>query len=356
MPSPIHQHPLAYLLGLEGVALLRAFAGEHGREFTEARIAEIRRLLDRADEIGPGVDVAPISVRDGYDGWSATYDVEGNSCFPMRDDLLAPLLDRLPTGRVLDAACGSGAVTRQLLDRGHDVVGVDGSPGMLGLARRAVPEATLLEGDLAALPLPDGDVDHVTCTLALSHVSDLRPFFAEAARVMRPGGHLITLDVRGYYARSPLFPLVQQTPDGRVGYMPGGSHETSDYLRAALPHGFVVRACEELFAPPYVPCPDPEPTPLPPPARRTSGSWCPGSRKRRPPPTPGGRRSSPGTSSCGPTSDYTPIRSPSTSTSSSGLRSGQKHTSPATPCASRSGVSYPHTASCSARSPTRTDQ
>ncbi|GGM37926.1 class I SAM-dependent methyltransferase [Promicromonospora citrea] len=203
-------------------------------------------------------------MRDGYDGWSATYDVEGNSCFPMRDDLLAPLLDPLPTGRVLDAACGSGAVTRQLLDRGHDVVGVDGSPGMLGLARRAVPEATLLEGDLAALPLPDGDVDHVTCTLALSHVSDLRPFFAEAARVIRPGGHLITLDVRGYYARSPLFPLVQQTPDGRVGYMPGGSHETSDYLRAALPHGFVVRACEELFAPPYVPCPDPEPTPLPP--------------------------------------------------------------------------------------------
>ncbi|GAA0470162.1 hypothetical protein Ade02nite_33240 [Paractinoplanes deccanensis] len=36
----IYQHPLAYLLGLEGVALLRAFAGEHGREFTHARFAE----------------------------------------------------------------------------------------------------------------------------------------------------------------------------------------------------------------------------------------------------------------------------------------------------------------------------
>ncbi|MCP2267227.1 class I SAM-dependent methyltransferase [Promicromonospora thailandica] len=263
-PAPIHQDPLAYLLGLEGVALLRAFAGEHGQAFTQARLAEVRSLLDRADEIGPGVDVDPISVRDGYDGWSATYDAEGNSCFPLRDELLTPLLDRLLTGRVLDAACGSGAVTRQLVDRGHDVVGVDGSPGMLGLARRAVPEATLLEGDLAALPLPDADVDHVTCTLALSHVTDLRPFFAEAARVMRPGGHLITLDVRGYYPRSPLFPLVKRTPDGRVGYMPGGSHETSDYLRAALPHGFVVRACEEFFASPYAPRPDAEPAPLTP--------------------------------------------------------------------------------------------
>lgn len=38
----IYQHPLAYLLGLEGVALLRTFAGDFDREFGEARIAEIR--------------------------------------------------------------------------------------------------------------------------------------------------------------------------------------------------------------------------------------------------------------------------------------------------------------------------
>ncbi|MDQ2789573.1 MAG: SAM-dependent methyltransferase, partial [Actinomycetota bacterium] len=44
----LHQHPLAYLLGLEGVALMRAFAGEYDRAFTEARFADIRRLLDLA--------------------------------------------------------------------------------------------------------------------------------------------------------------------------------------------------------------------------------------------------------------------------------------------------------------------
>jgi hypothetical protein len=42
----IYQDPLAYLLGLEGVALLDAWAGDHDREFTEARLAEIGRLLD----------------------------------------------------------------------------------------------------------------------------------------------------------------------------------------------------------------------------------------------------------------------------------------------------------------------
>ncbi len=95
----IHQHPLAYLLGLEGVALMRAFAGEHDRAFTEARIAEVRELLGRAADFGPGIDVPPLAVADGYDGWATTYDVEDNGCFPMRDDVLIPMLDGLTPGR-----------------------------------------------------------------------------------------------------------------------------------------------------------------------------------------------------------------------------------------------------------------
>lgn len=198
----IHQNPLAYLLGLEGIALMRAFAGEYDRAFTDARIAEVRELLDRTADLGPGVDVAPLPVVDGYDGWAMTYDGEDNGCFPMRDDLLAPMLDRLPVGRVLDAACGTGAVVQQLVARGNDVIGVDVSPAMLARARTAVPKARLVIGDLRHLPLPDADVDHVVCSLALTHVRELDLFFAETARVMRPGGHLILLDTRGHFTGS----------------------------------------------------------------------------------------------------------------------------------------------------------
>jgi hypothetical protein len=42
----IYQYPLAYLLGLEGIALLDVWAGDHDRAFTDARLAEIRKLLD----------------------------------------------------------------------------------------------------------------------------------------------------------------------------------------------------------------------------------------------------------------------------------------------------------------------
>jgi SAM-dependent methyltransferase len=260
----IYQHPLAYLLGLEGVALMRAFAGEYDRAFTLARIGEVRELLDRAADFGPGIDVAPLPVSDGYDGWAKTYDGEDNGCFPMRDTLLTPMLDRLSRGRTLDAACGTGAVARQLVARGHDVIGVDISDAMLARARRAVPQAHFLVGDLAALPLPDHNVDHVVCSLALTHVGDLRPFFAEAARVMRPGGHLLVLDARGHFTGSNRYPLIKQAPDGRVGHVAGYSHGLGDYLRAALPHGYVVRACEEGYRDDLTVDPDESPEPLTP--------------------------------------------------------------------------------------------
>jgi hypothetical protein len=62
------------------------------------RIGEVRELLARAEDFGPGVDVRPMPVADGYDGWARTYDGEDNGCFPMRDDVLAPMLDRLSRG------------------------------------------------------------------------------------------------------------------------------------------------------------------------------------------------------------------------------------------------------------------
>ena len=69
----IYQHPLGYLLGLQGLALLRAFNGEHGRDFTLARFAEIRALLDDLDQAGEPAESRPLTTAEGYDIWSACY-------------------------------------------------------------------------------------------------------------------------------------------------------------------------------------------------------------------------------------------------------------------------------------------
>ncbi len=55
----IYQDPLAYLLGLQGTALLDGWAGDHDQAFTEARLAEIRQLLDDARLRDRGVLALP---------------------------------------------------------------------------------------------------------------------------------------------------------------------------------------------------------------------------------------------------------------------------------------------------------
>jgi SAM-dependent methyltransferase len=203
----IYQHPLAYLLGLQGVALLRAYNGEYDREFTEARIAEIRAMLDCASEFGDGAMVRPITAAEGYDVWAEYYDGP-NDLIDLEEPIIRPIIDRLPIGPALDAACGTGRHAAYLAAKGHSVIGVDGSANMLAVAKAKVPGADFCQGDLRALPVGNQEVDLVTISLALTHVPELAPVLAEFARVLRPGGHLVIADSRMDY------PMVQAMPDG----------------------------------------------------------------------------------------------------------------------------------------------
>jgi demethylmenaquinone methyltransferase/2-methoxy-6-polyprenyl-1,4-benzoquinol methylase len=94
--------------------------------------------------------------------------------------------------RVLDLACGTGDLCRELEAAGLSPVGVDLSYGMLAAARTSAP---LLQGDALRLPVRPGAVDGVTCGFALRNLVSLAPFFAELARVLRPGGRIALLEV-----------------------------------------------------------------------------------------------------------------------------------------------------------------
>lgn len=240
----IYQHPLAYLLGLEGIALLRAFSGVYDRDFTLARFRDIRTLLDSAEELGNGVEARPLATRDGYDRWAPFYDEPGNQLLDIEQPIVREILDGLPVGVALDAACGTGRHTAYLASLGHTVIGVDTSPEMLARAREKVPDGAFYEADLRDLPLADDSVDLVVCAIALSHVADLGQALAELVRVLRPNGHLVISDSRGFIGDIGL-PLVRVGPGGAIGYMPVYARLASDYLAAALPLGLLVRRCDE---------------------------------------------------------------------------------------------------------------
>ena len=114
------------------------------------------------------------------------------------------LVSRLPVGpddTVLDVACGTAAVSLELVQqRGCAVVGVDQSPEMLGEARRRIVLAAetqrvrLVEASAEELPFEDGSFDGLTAAYLLRYLNDLPAGLRELARVLRPGATAALLD------------------------------------------------------------------------------------------------------------------------------------------------------------------
>jgi SAM-dependent methyltransferase len=112
---------------------------------------------------------------------------------PQNHQLFNELLDQTDTGpgtRLLDIACGSGYAVALAAARGAEVTGVDVTPALLEIARERTPTGTFLEGEMDALPLPDSHFDVVTSVNGFQFALDPRTAFAEAARVLVPGGRL----------------------------------------------------------------------------------------------------------------------------------------------------------------------
>jgi len=98
---------------------------------------------------------------------------------------------------VLDAACGTGVVTRRAAEAagsGGAVTGLDVNPAMLGVAGAQDPvdgaPISWVEGDAAAMPLPDDAFDVVLCQQGFQFFPDRAGAAREMCRVARPGGRL----------------------------------------------------------------------------------------------------------------------------------------------------------------------
>jgi SAM-dependent methyltransferase len=94
--------------------------------------------------------------------------------------------------RVADVGAGTGKLTRQLRDRGLDVIAVEPSAGMREELHRAVPGVPVLAGTGEQIPLADGTVDVVIVAQAW-HWVDPERAVPEVARVLAPGGRLALL-------------------------------------------------------------------------------------------------------------------------------------------------------------------
>jgi ubiquinone/menaquinone biosynthesis C-methylase UbiE len=97
----------------------------------------------------------------------------------------------------VDVGCGTGAFVRRLADLGARVTGVEPSPGMRDVAAARVPEAAIVDGHLASIPVGDGGADALISTYTVSHLppAEQPAALAEMLRVVAARGPIVIVDV-----------------------------------------------------------------------------------------------------------------------------------------------------------------
>jgi demethylmenaquinone methyltransferase/2-methoxy-6-polyprenyl-1,4-benzoquinol methylase len=142
--------------------------------------------------------LAPDAVRRMFDRIAPVYDVMNRvmtAGLDLRWRRIAAEAVVQPGDRVLDACCGTGDLAVACAKRRGVVTGLDFSPAMLERARRKLPSATWVEGDLLALPFEAGSFEAATVGFGVRNVADLEQGLAELRRVLVQGGRVGVLEI-----------------------------------------------------------------------------------------------------------------------------------------------------------------
>jgi SAM-dependent methyltransferase len=197
-------------------------------------------------ERGTGFD--PRTIRAAYKAVATDYvatfgdDLAHDEQLDRDRRLLDTLAERAtPSGRVLDVGCGPAQVGRYLAARNLDVIGIDLTPAMLGVAREGEPRLAVLAADLRALPVRTGSVAGVTAFYVLQHLprSALRVALGEFRRVLTRGGLLLVVvhEGEGEFQPTPEITATRYSDDELTAQCERASLRVeSVHHRGPLPH------------------------------------------------------------------------------------------------------------------------
>jgi SAM-dependent methyltransferase len=203
------------------------------------------------------------ATRSSYDAIADAYSErhpDGLGDRPLERSLVAAfaeLVREAGSAPVADLGSGPGYVTARLHALGLPVFGVDLSPRMVELARRAHPELRFHVGSLTDLDLPEGTLGGIVALYSIIHVPDehLPGTFAEFHRVLAPGGHVLLafqcgeeerLHLAERFGRKVSLDYHWRTPEAVAGHLAKAGlrvearMQREPYEDETLPRGFVL--------------------------------------------------------------------------------------------------------------------
>lgn len=177
------------------------------------------------------------AVDAGYGEWAPTYEATVLDLMDLR------LFERVSIAwrncaRIADLACGTGRVGAWLKEQGvKSLDGVDLTPEMLALAKKKQAYDALYVGDVSSTGFDAGAYGAVTMSLADEHIKDLGPVYAEAFRLLSPGGWFVLVGFHPFFLMMGV-PTHYNNPEGEPTAIESYIHLTGDHIAAAHDAGF----------------------------------------------------------------------------------------------------------------------
>jgi ubiquinone/menaquinone biosynthesis C-methylase UbiE len=188
------------------------------------------------------------AIARAYDRWAGQYDADDNATRDLDAAELRAGSFALRGRDVLEIGCGTGKNTIWLATQAASVVAVDFSEGMLARARQRVAAGNVRFVALDVRepwPISDCSVDVVLCDLVLEHVPALEHVYREAARVLRPGGHLRVSELHPFRQLLGGQAHFTEQRSGETIMVPAFRHAISEYVNAGIAAGLHLREMGE---------------------------------------------------------------------------------------------------------------
>jgi SAM-dependent methyltransferase len=186
-----------------------------------------------------------LCARDGYARWAATYD---ETVPPLMDIRLLERIDSIEwssVARAADLACGTGRTAAWMREKRVGTIdGVDLTPEMLDLARARGSHNSLHAGDIRETPLEAGAYGLIICSLADEHIPDLRPLYAEAARLGADEARFVLIGYHPFISMGGM-PTHFDGEDGESIAIETHVHLLSDHHAAGRAAGWMLEEVHE---------------------------------------------------------------------------------------------------------------